>query len=390
MEERSLHESFARPPADVRELRVGIVGTGFIGRVHARAARVAGAQLAGVASSTPAHAATARRELGAERAYDSAEALIASDAIDVVHICTPNHLHVPLAGAAIAAGKHVVCEKPVALDSGAAEELLSAAEAAGVLVTVPFAYRYYPTVREARERVRSAAGDARLIHGAYLQDWLLDVGDYNWRVEAELGGRSRAFADIGSHWCDLVEFVSGQRIAALVARTTIAHSRRRQSSSPAFERGEGGGEVRTVDTEDAALVLFETDAGASGSVVVSQVSAGRKNQLRFEISTDSETFAFDQEHPDSLAVLRRQGAELVPRDFGTLSPAAAAYVTLPGGHPQGYHDCFDAFTAETYAAIAGAEPEGLPQLRDGLRAVRVTEAVLESERQGSWVEVEAG
>jgi predicted dehydrogenase len=387
MEESAVQTGLIGPLDGVRELRVGVVGTGFIGRVHARAARVAGAQLAGVASSTPEHAAAARRELGAERGYDSAEALIASDAIDVVHICTPNNLHVPLARAAIAAGKHVVCEKPVALDSGAAAELLGAAEAAGVVVTVPFAYRYYPTVREARVRLREAAGGARLIHGAYLQDWLLDVDDYNWRVEAELGGPSRAFADIGSHWCDLVEFVSGQRIVALVARTTIAHGRRRQSSSPAFERGEGGGEARAVDTEDAALVLFETDAGAAGSVVVSQVSAGRKNQLRFEISADAETVAFDQEHPDSLAVLRRQGSELIPRDFNTLSPAAAAYVTLPGGHPQGYHDCFDAFTAETYAAIAGAAPEGLPQLEDGLRAVRVTEAVLASARQGSWVEV---
>lgn len=382
-----MHTGLVRPLDEVRNLRVGIVGAGFIGRVHARAARVAGAQLAGVASSTPERSAAARRELGAERSYASGEEMIAAEDIDVVHICTPNNLHAPLARAAIAAGKHVVCEKPVALDSTAAAELLAAAEAAGVVATVPFAYRYYPTVREARLRVRDTAGGARLIHGAYLQDWLLDVDDYNWRVEAELGGRSRAFADIGSHWCDLIEFVSGQRITALVARTTIAHGRRRQSSAASFERGDGGGEVRAVDTEDAALVLFETDAGASGSVVVSQVSAGRKNRLCFEISADSETFAFDQEQPDSLTVLRRQGAEIVPRDFTTLAPAAAAYVTLPGGHPQGYHDCFDAFTAETYAAIAGADPEGLPRLGDGLRAVRVTEAVLESAERGSWVEV---
>jgi predicted dehydrogenase len=387
MEEGAVDTGLIRLLADVRKLRVGIVGTGFIGRVHARAARVAGAQLAGVASSSPERAAEAQRELGAKRGYGSAEELIASEEIDVVHICTPNHLHVPLAQAAIAAGKHVVCEKPVALDSSDAAGLIVAAKAAGVVVTVPFAYRYYPTVREARVRLRTAAGEARLIHGAYLQDWLLDADDYNWRVEAELGGPSRAFADIGSHWCDLVEFVSGQRITALVAQTSIAHGRRRQSSSPSFERGGSDGEVRSVDTEDAALVLFETDAGATGSVVVSQVSAGRKNRLCFEITADAETFAFDQESPDSLQVLRRQGAEVIPREFSTLSPQAAAYVTLPGGHPQGYHDCFDAFTAETYAAIAGAEPAGLPRLEDGLRAVRVTEAVLESARQRSWVEV---
>ncbi|HYJ20619.1 MAG TPA: Gfo/Idh/MocA family oxidoreductase [Solirubrobacterales bacterium] len=387
MEEGAVDTGLIKPLADVRELRVGIVGTGFIGRVHARAARVAGVRLAGVAASTPERADAARHELGAARGYGSAEELVGSDEIDVVHICTPNHLHVPLARAAIAAGKHVVCEKPVALDSTAAAALIDAAEAAGVVATVPFVYRYYPTVREARVRVQAAAGPPRLIHGAYLQDWLLDVDDYNWRVESELGGPSRAFADIGSHWCDLVEFVSGQRIVSLVARTSIAHDRRRRSSSASFERAAGDGEVRPVDTEDAALILFETDAGAGGSVVVSQVAAGRKNQLRFEVTTDTETFAFDQEHPDSLRVLRRQGAEVIPRDFTTLAPEAAAYVTLPGGHPQGYHDCFDAFAAETYATIVGAAPEGLPRLEDGLRAVRLTEAVLESARQRAWVEV---
>ena len=370
-------------------VRVGIVGAGFVGRVHARSARVAGAKVAAVASSSPQRAAAARSLLGAERAYDSAEELIAADDIDVVHICTPNNLHVPLALAAIRAGKHVVCEKPVALDAAAATELVLAAREAGVVVTVPFVYRYYPSVREARARIQAAGVEPRLLHGAYLQDWLLGVDDYNWRVDPELGGASRAFADIGSHWCDLVEFVSGQRLTALVARTTIAHEVRRRSSRPSFERGATAGEAQPVRTEDAAVVLFETDAGASGSVVISQVSAGRKNRLWFEISADSESFAFDQEHPDTLTVLRREAATAIPRDFDTLSAAAAPYVSLPGGHPQGYHDCFDAFTAETYAAIAGEQPAaGLPGLEDGLRAVRITETVLESARRGAWVEVE--
>ena len=377
------------PPGD--SLRVGIVGAGFVGRVHARSARVAGARVAGVASSSPERGAAARRELGAERHYDSAEELVASDEIDVVHICTPNNLHVPLALAAIAAGKHVVCEKPVALDSAGAIELAAAAEAAGVVATVPFVYRFYPSVREMRARIRAAAGDPQLLHGGYLQDWLLGADDYNWRVDPELGGASRAFADIGSHWCDLVEFVTGQRLIALVARTSIAHGTRRRSSRASFERGASVGTPQAVETEDVAIVLFETDAGATGSVVISQVSAGRKNHLWLEVSADAETFAFEQEHPGSLAVLRRGAGESVPSDFDTLSPEAAAYVTLPGGHPQGYHDCFDAFTAETYAAIAGAEPaEGLPRLEDGLRAIRITEAVLESAQRDSWVQVERG
>ena len=372
-------------------LRVGIVGAGFVGRVHARSARVAGAELVGVASSSPQSAAAARPELGAERAFDSAEQLIGSAEIDVVHLCTPNHLHLPLALAAIEAGKHVVCEKPVALDvAGAAELAAAAAEAAGVVVTVPFVYRFYPSVRELRARLVGAAA-ARLIHGGYLQDWLLASDDYNWRVDPELGGASRAFADIGSHWCDLVEFVSGQRIVSLVARTAITHEVRQRSERPSFERagtaGEQAGTAQPVRTEDLATVLFETDAGASGSAVVSQVSAGRKNRLWLEISAEAETFCFEQESPGTLGVLRRAEAAALPSDAEHLAPEAAAYVALPAGHPQGYHDCFDAFVADTYAAIAGERPDGLPGPAAGLRAARITEAVLDSAARAAWVEV---
>jgi predicted dehydrogenase len=373
-------------------LRAGIVGTGFIGRVHARSVRVAGARVVGVAASSPERASVAAQEIGADTAFASAEALIGSDEIDVVHICTPNHLHVPLGLAALEAGKHIVCEKPVALDSAGAAELLAAADAAGRVATVPFVYRYYPTVREARARIRSTdAGALRLVHGGYLQDWLLAADDDNWRVDAELGGPSRAFADTGSHWCDLTEFVTGERIRALTARTAIAHPRRQRSSRPSFGRGSSEGESRAVETEDIATVLFETDRDTSGSVVISQVSAGHKNRLWFEVSSNTETISFNQELPDSLSVRNRGAAERIPRDFDTLSAEAADYVTLPGGHPQGYHDCFDAFTTETYATIAGALPdEGLPRLADGLRAAWITEAVLESSRLRSWVEVRDG
>jgi predicted dehydrogenase len=372
--------------ASTRDLRVGIVGAGFVGRVHAHSARLAGARIAGVAASTPDRGTVARDELGAEQGFASAEELVRSDEIDVVHICAPNNLHVPLALAAIEAGKHVICEKPVALDGAEAAELTAAAKEAGALVTVPFVYRYYPTVRELRTRLDDAP-PPRLICGGYLQDWLLAADDYNWRIDPELGGASRAFADIGSHWCDLVEFVSDQRIASLVARTAVAHETRRAGEAASFERGSGG-EERQVRTEDLAALLFETEDGATGSLVVSQVSAGRKNRLWVEISAGAETYAFDQERPDELAVLRRDAAERIPRDFGTLSAGAAPYVTLPAGHPQGYQDCFDAFVAESYAAFAGEAPaDGLPGLADGARAVRITEAVLESARRNEWVEV---
>ena len=368
-------------------LRVGIVGAGFAARLHAHAARLAGADIVGVVASTPERSVAAASTLGAERGFSGAEELIALDGLDVLHVCTPNHLHVPLVRAAIEADKHVICEKPVALETGGAAELAEAAERAGTLVTVPFVYRYYPMVREMRARLASSGAAAFLLSGGYLQDWLLGADDYNWRVDAGLGGSSRAFADIGSHWCDLIEFVSGQRLTAVAARTAIAHRTRRGDHASSFERARGD-EAHEVSTEDIVALLFETDAGATGSLLVSQVSAGRKNHLWVEISTAEETFAFDQERPDELRILRRGGAETIPRDFDTLTADAARYVTLPGGHPQGYQDCFDAFVAESYAAFAGAPPaEGLPALADGVRAVSITEAVLVSARRREWVEV---
>src|SRR3954447_21866438 len=212
-------------------LRVAIAGAGFVGGLHARAARLAGARLVGVSASTPQRAEQAARELDAERAFDTSEALARGDDVDVVHVCTPTHLHEPLAAAALAAGKHVICEKPLALDTAAAQRLVGAAAASGRQAAVPFVYRYYPTVHEARERVRAEeTGPLRLLHGTYLQVWLMSAEDATCRVHPALGGASRTFADIGSHWCDLAEFVSGHRITRLSARTLTAVPERRHAA----------------------------------------------------------------------------------------------------------------------------------------------------------------
>jgi predicted dehydrogenase len=376
-----------------------VAGTGFIGAVHAHAARRAGARLVGVAASSAARAGAAAARLGAEQAFADAQALATSDDVDVVHVCTPNHLHLPLARAALAAGKHVVCEKPLAVDAAGARQLHDLAGAAGVVATVPFVYRFYPLVREARARVAAGAiGPVRLVHGSYLQDWLATEDDDNWRVDPELAGASRAFADIGSHWCDLVEFVSGERLAAVCAEAVTAVPERvRADGLHAFAQagaagdgagGDGPGERRTVTTEDISIVLFRTSRGTAGSLVVSQVSPGHKNALRFEITGAEATLAFDQEQPETLWVGRRRASELVARDAAHLAPAAAAYATLPPGHPQGYQDCFDAFVADTYRAIeGGGTVDGLPTFADGARAADITDAVLRSARRGGWEEV---
>jgi len=344
----------------------------------------------GVAASSPESARRAAAALGAERAFDSADQLVAADDVDVVHICTPNHLHVPLAEAALAAGKHVVLEKPIALDAESAQAITDAADEAGKVAAVPFVYRYYPTVREARERVRAGAtGPVRLIHGTYLQDWLLKPSDDNWRVEANLGGASRAFADIGSHWCDLAEFVTGHRITRLCARTKTAVSERVKSEAhAAFSSADGDGESRAVGTEDAAIVQFVTDQGAVGSTVISQISAGRKNRLWLEVDGAEEAVQFSQEEPEQLWVGRRENVTLIKRDPEHMSDAARHYALVPAGHPQGYVDCFDAFVAEVYEAIETGKPaDGLPQFADGLRAARLTDAVLRSAREERWVDV---
>jgi predicted dehydrogenase len=372
-------------------LRVAIAGTGFIGRVHARSARLAGAHLVGIAASSRESARAAATELGADRAFDSADELVRDPDVDVVHICTPNHLHVPLSEAALAAGKHVICEKPLAPDASGARHLLDLAAEAGLLAGVPFVYRYYPTVREARERVGSGqTGPIRLLHGTYLQDWLLSPDDANWRVDERLGGPSRAFADIGSHWCDLAEFVSGQRIARLSASLlTAVPERVGATGRRAFEAGgDGGGGKQRVTTEDAAIVQFETDAGAVGSVVVSQISAGRKNRLWIELDGAEQALAFDQENPETLWCGSRDELTILRRDPATLSPPAARLAFLPGGHPQGYADCFDAFVDDFYAGVrSGSAPEGMPTFSDGLRAALITDAVLASSREQRWVDV---
>ncbi|MGH2716870.1 MAG: Gfo/Idh/MocA family protein [Thermoleophilaceae bacterium] len=372
-------------------LRAAIAGTGFIGRVHARSARLAGAELVGVSASSPERAAAAANELGAARGFASSEELVSSPDVDVVHVCTPNSLHVALAEAALRAGKHVICEKPIATNAADAARLRDALAASGAVLAVPFVYRYYPMVREARARVAAGdLGDVRLLSGAYLQDWLTAADDDNWRVDSDLGGASRAFADIGCHWCDLVEFVSGHRIARLSARTLTAHARRpRRPHASSFGATARDGELREVTTEDIATVMFETDRGAAGSVVVSQVSPGFKNGLSFVVHGADATLAFDQEHPDTLRLGHRTASVVLQRDAGDLSPAAERYATLPAGHPQGYHDCFDAFVADAYEAIRGEAPDGLPMIDDGVRGVTITDAVLESARTGSWVNLPA-
>ena len=362
-------------------INAGIVGAGFIGEVHARAIRSAGATLTIVADGSADRSEAAARRLGAAVGAASAEELLASPDVDVVHICTPNHLHAPLARLALRAGKHVICEKPLATGLADAQDLVRMADAAGVVAALPFIYRYYPMIQEARARVLGgSAGPVRLVHGSYLQDWLSRPEDHNWRVESELGGPSRAFADIGVHWCDLVEFVTGHRIVSLVAQLTTAVPKRAEHD---------GGLAHAILTEDAATILFTTDGGATGCLVASQVTPGRKNRLWFSVDGAENSLAFDQEQPESLWLGSREQTTILVRGSESMSPEARRLSVLPAGHPQGYQDCFNGFVADVYSEVAGERRPGMPTFRDGLRAAELTQAVLASAATRSWVEVPA-
>ncbi|WP_434971326.1 Gfo/Idh/MocA family protein [Microbacterium sp. bgisy207] len=351
-------------------LSAGILGGGFMAQVHSRALRAEGVRLLSIASSTPSKSALAAAALGIEEAVTGAASLLSDKRVEVVHICTPNDVHAAQSIAAIEAGKHIICEKPIATQLTDALRVVQAQESAGLVGTVPFVYRYHPMVREARARILANRSVVLSVDAAYMQDWLLDREDSNWRA-GESGGASRAFSDIGSHVFDLIEFVTGERVKRVVAIARTVFPER------------GG---MPVDNEDIAGVLFELAGGAPGCALITQMAAGRKNGLTLEIHTGDAAYRFEQEHPDQLWIGRRDGSILLPREERLLSNDAARLNRVPAGHPMGYQDAFNAFIADSYAAIAGEKPEGLPSLRDGLRAVQLTDAVLESARTQSWID----
>jgi predicted dehydrogenase len=359
---------------DAPPVRSVIVGTGLMGDVHSRAVRAAGGTVAAVVSRSQEQAEASARRFGAEAAYTSLTEALAGGAGDLVHVCTPNNTHLALAREAVDAGIHVICEKPLATNVDDAAELAQRATDAGVVHAVPFAYRFYGPVREARARIRARPrSDVRLVHGSYLQDWLSRASDVSWRIDPELGGQSRAFGDIGVHWCDLVEFLTGHRIVRANAQLLVV-PRPGTGANP---------------TEDAAVVQFMTDAGAIGSTVISQISPGRKNRLWLSIDAADASYQFDQESPDTLWIGGRGHNIVLPRATEDQT-VDARYDLVPTGHPQGYQDCFTSFVSDVHAAIRGEAPDGLPTFVDGHRAALLTQAILASARSEQWVDVAAG
>jgi predicted dehydrogenase len=371
------------------KLGIAIVGTGMIGAVHRRAALLAGAVVRGVSASSPERGAEVAEAWDVPRAYRDISDALADPEVQVVHVCTPNHLHRAMAQAALEAGKHVICEKPLATTLQDAEALSALAASTGLVATVPFVYRYHPVVREARARIAHGdLGPLRLIHGSYLQDWLLDPASNNWRVDPALGGASRVFADIGSHWCDLVEWVSGERFVDVSAAFETVIAQRAAATGLSFSTPAAGGAMQPVSSEDVAAALFKTGNGTLASLTVSQVSAGRRNRLWFEIDGAQASVAFDQEDSERLWIgLPDQREEIFVRGPGAGSAEQRRLSVLPPGHAQGYGNCFDAFVADTYRAIVAERPEGLPTFEDGRRSALIVDRVIASARSRAWTPI---
>jgi predicted dehydrogenase len=384
----------------MRRLGMGLVGPGFVGAHHVDAVRRLGfVDVVAVAASTEASAREKADALGIPKAYGSYQALVADPDVHVVHNTTPNHLHVPVVMAALAARKHIVSDKPLATSSDDALRLWKAASAAGVVHAVTFNYRGNPLVQQARVMIgRGDIGPVHFIHGAYLQDWLLEATDFSWRLEPEKGGPSSAVGDIGSHWCDLVEHVAGQRIQAVLADlTTVVKTRMKPSASlQAFSStSDARREAVAIESEDLATILLRFEGGAKGSVSVGQVCAGHKNDCWFEVNGGRASLRWEQERQNDLWIGRRDAANSVlMKDPALLDPAARRYAHLPGGHQEAWADAFCNVMRDVYGAIAtggapgGAATPAFATFEDGYRATCIVDAILEShKRGGAWTNV---
>jgi len=373
-------------------MRAAVVGTGFIGAVHVDALRRLGVEVVGVAGSSKARA----EEKSLAPAYDSYEALLADERVDVVHVTTPNHLHHRQVRQALAAGKHVVCEKPLAVTSVESAELVALAEEAGLVHCTNFHNRFYSIVQDARERVRAGElGTVWNVHGGYLQDWLAHPDDWNWRLETDKAGALRAVGDIGTHWLDTAQFVTGLRIVEVFAdlRTAIPVRRKPIGAVETFSEAEGAREEVAIETEDIAHLLLRFENGARGSVVVSQVSPGRKNTLRLEVDGSGGALAWDSERHEELWLGRRDEPNgILLRNAALMHPAAAAKTHLPVAHAEGFVDAFRELYAAVYADVGRGEPSAepaYPTFRDGHAGNVLCDAVALSNREQRWVEVPA-
>ncbi len=384
----------------MKKLCAGVIGTGFVGPAHVEAVNRCGyGEVIAIAGSSEEKARAKASELQIKRAYGNYMDLIKDEDIQVIHNCTPNNLHFPINKAILAAGKHVISEKPLAFDLREAKLLMAAADRSSVVHAVVYNYRHYPLVAQLREMIQSGElGTIYSIHGSYLQDWLLEETDYSWRVDAQIGGASRAVADIGSHWLDLAQFVLGQPITEVVGdvRTFLPVRKKSSSAVGTFGRSTSPHHISVrVSTEDYASVLLKFQNGMPGALTISQMSAGRKNRLFIQIDGSLKSAAWDQEQPEVLWIGKRnQPNEELLKDPHLLKGSASKYAHYPAGHGEAWADGLKNFMCDVYQYISTRsggrkkrEKEAPPfaTFSDGLNATVLVDKILASSRQRRWM-----
>jgi predicted dehydrogenase len=373
-----------------------VIGSGFIGTVHIEALRRIGVRVTGLLGSTPERGAERAARIGVPRAYESLDDLLNDPSVDVVHVTSPNDMHFPQVRQIVGAGRHVVCEKPLAMTSEESAELVRLADGTDKVAAVNFNIRFYPLNQHARDKVREGAfGDVRLISGHYFQDWLLMETDWNWRLEPDRGGALRAVGDIGSHWLDLTSFITGLHVESVMADLATFVPLRRQPQGPveSFSTERSADTVeRSISTEDTATILLRYEGGARGMVGLSQISAGRKNSLQWEIDGSTGAVAWDSEQPDQLWLGHRDAPnEILIRNPALMSESGRRAAALPGGHVEGFADTFAALFRAIYTDVAAGRMSDDPpyaRFRDGHEEMLVGDAIAQSSRSGGWVAVD--
>ena len=378
----------------VKKPNAAIVGLGFVGRAHLDALRRLGISVQGILGSSGERTKAVAESLGLPRAYGSLEELAADESVQVVHLCTPNYLHFQESSQLLRARKHVLCEKPLTMDSRESAALVSLAKETNRVGGVAYNLRYYPLCQEARALIRKGTiGDVRLVHGSFLQDWLLFPTDWNWRLESKLGGDLRAVSDIGTHWLDLTMWMTGSKVSELCAdlATVLPTRRKPKGRVESFQKAEGQTEEVLITTDDYASVLLHFDNEAHGVVTVSQVSPGRKARLWFEIDGSKASLVFDSEAPNTLWIGRReQASEIMPKDPSLQSPESRGYAAYPAGHAEGYPDTFVQLFKDFYAYVAAGDfkaPRTFPTFESGHHELVMCEAIAESAQKKRWVAV---
>jgi len=378
------------------KVSAAVVGVGFVGRAHVEALRRLGVVVRGVLGSSADRGREACESLGLARAYGSLDELAADPEVRVVHICTPNHLHFEQAGRLLRAGKHVLCEKPLALDSRESGMLVKLARETNTVGAVAYNLRYYPLCQEARARIASGEiGEPRLVHGSFLQDWLLYPTDWNWRLDPKLGGELRAVADIGTHWLDLVSWITGRKVTQVCAdlATVVPVRQKPRGRAETFQKAAGDYDEIPITTDDYASVLLRFEEEMRGAMTVSQVSAGRKARLWFEIDGSEASLAWNSECPNTLWIGRRDRAnEELPKDPALLSESARPFAAYPGGHAEGYPDTFVQLFREFYGYIEAGNlnaPRPFPTFETGHEELLLCDAIAKSAADRCWVAPES-